>query len=1021
MAMAVPPAGTFAPGTKVQVGSHRVVIEKYLSEGGFAHVYVVRLPQPIDGAETAVLKRVAVPDKAALANMRTEVETMKKLKGHKHIVKYFDSHASQLKGGGYEVFLLMEFCAGGGLIDFMNTRLQNRLTEPEILKIFNDVAEGTACMHYLKPPLLHRDLKVENVLIALHGNSFSYKLCDFGSTAPPRPAATTAAEGRLIEDDVQRHTTLQYRSPEMIDVYRKQPIDEKSDIWALGVLLYKLCYYTTPFEEVGQMAILNAKFKFPAYPPFSNRLKLLIASMLREDPQKRPNIYQVLQEACRMRGKEVPIKDIYSGRSHSEARCYQELPPSPNQTPKIGATFSPPIQETQIIPDIAPMRRGRPTKSTSHQNSAKPSPSPLRATSNDPFAILDGGKVPNGDELSSRFPTLDEFSLFHEQGSKFEFEPTVTETKTPTEDLSKRITNALADEAFAKANPTAVPQMTPAIGPQSQSLGDKPLEEKISIPSPDLRAELTRQQATPLHQPIPQKPVMVSTGTMTTPSPRLRPSDSPPFSQRPVHKYPNSSFERRPSVQQLESDNEKASGSRDGYTSRGGFFKRESKQKLSYEDLPTSPVSSRPSLEGSRPSTLDISDPTTRSKSANSKARPTSAFVGSRPDYLRDVDTPRVAFDSSFSRVGYEGGDALHHSQSETDRDYERANISSDIDFLRAKEVEESNRKREKRVSSGPKHVKRSSLSSISLSGTKNLLAGRFGDAFRRFESNTAQERTSRTPSPDNMNARLTPITGSEVTEMSDDIHETNNDDISPEMRRELERRRLSQEEKRVANAAAEYRQRLAERGEDGGLSGGRIEGIRSASIQSKVQSLLKENDRHPTIKTATGYGRYTDTETALQAKQFEQPSLSPRPVPFNIPRKPVALQQQHTPEQPPRLLPKDPRSVQPLPASVRPQQPTPSELFTSRATITAADQKPPAPPKPQKLRTGNRPENPPSSTTVARDRKSSIEMIKPTGPNDNWEANFSKRYPSLSGLELVETEIDVPPPRVSTMRTKEV
>lgn len=275
------PAGTFLPGTKVQVGSHRVVIEKYLSEGGFAHVYVVRLSQPINGWETAVLKRVAVPDKSALANMRTEVETMKKLKGHRHIVKYIDSHASQLHGGGYEVFLLMEFCGGGGLIDFMNTRLQNRLTEPEIIKIFSDCAEGVACMHYLKPPLLHRDLKVENILISGKGRSTIYKLCDFGSSAPPRPAAKSAAEGRLIEDDVQRHTTLQYRSPEMIDVYRKQPIDEKSDIWALGVLLYKLCYYTTPFEEVGQMAILNATFKYPSYPRFSDRLKMLIGECKR--------------------------------------------------------------------------------------------------------------------------------------------------------------------------------------------------------------------------------------------------------------------------------------------------------------------------------------------------------------------------------------------------------------------------------------------------------------------------------------------------------------------------------------------------------------------------------------------------------------------------------------------------------------------------------------------------------------------------------------------------------------------
>ena len=131
-------------------------------------------------------------------------------------------------------------------------------------------------MHYLKPPLLHRDLKVENVLITKANDSVLYKLCDFGSTAPPRPAATSAAEGRLIEEDVQKHTTLQYRSPEMIDVYRKQAIDEKSDIWALGVLLYKLCYYKTPFEELGQMAILNASFKFPNYPQFSDRLKKLI-------------------------------------------------------------------------------------------------------------------------------------------------------------------------------------------------------------------------------------------------------------------------------------------------------------------------------------------------------------------------------------------------------------------------------------------------------------------------------------------------------------------------------------------------------------------------------------------------------------------------------------------------------------------------------------------------------------------------------------------------------------------------
>lgn len=275
------PAGTFSPGTKIQVGSHRVVIQKYLSEGGFAHVYLVKMPKPVDGTDLAVLKRVAVPDKDALRGMRTEVETMKRLKGHRPIVTYIDSHASELRGGGYEVFLLMENCDGGGLIDFMNTRLQHRLTEPEILQIFTDVAEGVACMHYLKPPLLHRDLKVENVLITTNGSKKKFKLCDFGSAAIPKPAPTTVVECRLVDEDVQKHTTMQYRSPEMVDVYRKQPIDEKSDIWALGVLLYKLCYYTTPFEEQGQLAILNASYRFPSYPAFSDRLKKLIGSSSR--------------------------------------------------------------------------------------------------------------------------------------------------------------------------------------------------------------------------------------------------------------------------------------------------------------------------------------------------------------------------------------------------------------------------------------------------------------------------------------------------------------------------------------------------------------------------------------------------------------------------------------------------------------------------------------------------------------------------------------------------------------------
>jgi AP2-associated kinase len=157
----------------------------------------------------------------------------------------------------------------------MNRRLRERLTEAEILQIFVDVCEGVAFMHNSRPPLLHRDLKVENIL---HSSPTSYKLCDFGSATTVTRPPTSMQDIRALEADLNRHTTLQYRAPEMVDVYSKRPVDEKSDVWALGVLLYKLCYYTTPFEEHGPLAILNVQYRIPPYPVYSHQMNMLIGT-----------------------------------------------------------------------------------------------------------------------------------------------------------------------------------------------------------------------------------------------------------------------------------------------------------------------------------------------------------------------------------------------------------------------------------------------------------------------------------------------------------------------------------------------------------------------------------------------------------------------------------------------------------------------------------------------------------------------------------------------------------------------
>jgi AP2-associated kinase len=146
-----------------------------MNTGGFAHVYLASLVSPaqVDGFPPSqnrfVLKRMAVPDKAGLVEVRREVDVMKQLRPHKHIVYFIEASASSIpESQAYEIFILMEWCPGGGIIDLLNSRLQNRLTESEILKIFSDTVAAVAHMHSQTPILIHRDLKVHTTYIYIY-------------------------------------------------------------------------------------------------------------------------------------------------------------------------------------------------------------------------------------------------------------------------------------------------------------------------------------------------------------------------------------------------------------------------------------------------------------------------------------------------------------------------------------------------------------------------------------------------------------------------------------------------------------------------------------------------------------------------------------------------------------------------------------------------------------------------------------------------------------------------------------
>lgn len=307
----------------------------------------------------------------------------------------------------------------------MNRRLRERLTEAEILQIFVDVLEGVAAMHNLRPALLHRDLKVENIL---QSSSSSFKLCDFGSATPvaPRPPSTTQ-EIRALEADLNRHTTLQYRPPEMIDPHLRRPIDEKSDVWALGVLLYKLCYYTTPFEEHGPLAILNVQYRIPPYPLYSPQMIGLIStlvrlhvfprlispcnivSMLREHGTQRPSVFELLAQVHHMRGTKsrftyhiVPQQSLSPRVSQSQSATQLDDLVSYRPSSSTTTQRSSPVKNTgiqardKVLEAIAPMRRGRPSSSQPVVSDISKPPSPLKTP-------LEAMKPPKVDLLDDHF------------------------------------------------------------------------------------------------------------------------------------------------------------------------------------------------------------------------------------------------------------------------------------------------------------------------------------------------------------------------------------------------------------------------------------------------------------------------------------------------------------------------------------------------------------------------------------------------------------------------------------------
>eukprot|EP01111_Echinosteliopsis_oligospora_P012227 TRINITY_DN4162_c0_g1_i1.p1 TRINITY_DN4162_c0_g1~~TRINITY_DN4162_c0_g1_i1.p1 ORF type:complete len:743 (+),score=247.57 TRINITY_DN4162_c0_g1_i1:123-2351(+) len=283
-------------GTQFQLTRNRVVVKKLIAEGGFGFVFLVK--DAVTERQWA-LKRILVQDRDRLEHVKNELQLMKSLSGHPNIVA-LDDYKINNQGSQTEVLLLMELCEGSLVDVFQNSNGNfKRLEEREIYNIFSQVCGAVERMHIMNPPVAHRDLKAENLLFS---SNRRWKLCDFGSATTTTYRPDNERERSKAEEDINRNTTMMYRSPEMVDLYSRKPINEKVDIWALGCLLYKMAYMKDAFEA-GSLAILNAKLDIPENPKqrYSDTFHNFMMYLLNVDPEARPDIFQVQEKLAEIR------------------------------------------------------------------------------------------------------------------------------------------------------------------------------------------------------------------------------------------------------------------------------------------------------------------------------------------------------------------------------------------------------------------------------------------------------------------------------------------------------------------------------------------------------------------------------------------------------------------------------------------------------------------------------------------------------------------------------------------------
>ncbi|KAL0928226.1 hypothetical protein M5K25_000098 [Dendrobium thyrsiflorum] len=273
----------------------RYAIGKLLGHGQFGYTFVATDRANGDRVAVKRIEKAKMVLPIAVEDVKREVKILQALKGHENVVHFYNA----FEDDNY-VYIVMELCEGGELLDRILGKKDSRYTEKDAAVVVRQMLKVAAECHL--HGLVHRDMKPENFLFKSTKDDSPLKATDFGLSDFIKP-------GKRFHDIVG---SAYYVAPEVL----KRKSGPESDVWSIGVITYILLCGRRPFWDKTEDGIFREvlknkpDFKKKPWPSISTSAKDFVQKLLVKDPRTRLTAAQALSHPWVREGgdaKEIPL------------------------------------------------------------------------------------------------------------------------------------------------------------------------------------------------------------------------------------------------------------------------------------------------------------------------------------------------------------------------------------------------------------------------------------------------------------------------------------------------------------------------------------------------------------------------------------------------------------------------------------------------------------------------------------------------------------------------------------------